>query len=69
MTRGDDAVRAAGRVHTDMARGFIRAEVVTYDDLVRCGSENEARKQGVLRQEGKTYTVQDGDVMHFLFNV
>ena len=69
VTRGDDAVRAAGRIHTDMARGFIRAEVVTYDDLTRCGSENEARKQGVLRQEGKTYTVEDGDVMHFLFNV
>ena len=69
VTRGDDAVRAAGRIHTDMARGFIRAEVVTYDDLVRCGSENEARKQGVLRQEGKTYTVEDGDVMHVLFNV
>ena len=69
VTRGDDAVRAAGRIHTDMARGFIRAEVVTYDDLARCGSENEARKRGVLRQEGKTYTVEDGDVMHFLFNV
>ncbi|MCY4652009.1 MAG: redox-regulated ATPase YchF [Dehalococcoidia bacterium] len=69
VTRGDDAVRAAGRIHTDMARGFIRAEVVTYDDLTRCGSENEARKQGVLRQEGKTYTVEDGDIMHFLFNV
>ena len=69
VTRGDDAVRAAGRIHTDMARGFIRAEVVTYDDLARCGSESEARRQGVLRQEGKTYTVEDGDVMHFLFNV
>lgn len=69
VTRGDDAVKAAGRIHTDMARGFIRAEVVTYDDLARCGSENEARRQGVLRQEGKTYTVEDGDVMHILFNV
>ena len=69
VTSGDDAVWAAGRIHTDMARGFIRAEVVAYDDLARCGSENEARKQGVLRQEGKTYTVEDGDVMHFLFNV
>ena len=69
VTRGDDAVKAAGRIHTDMARGFIRAEVVSYDDLTRCGSENEARRQGVLRQEGKTYNVEDGDVMHFLFNV
>ena len=69
ITRGDDAVRAAGRIHTDMARGFIRAEVVTYDNLVKCGSENEARKRGSLRQEGKTYKLEDGDVMHFLFNV
>ena len=69
VTRGEDAVRAAGRIHTDMARGFIRAEVVTYDDLSRCGSESEARRQGALRQEGKTYTVEDGDVMHILFNV
>lgn len=69
VTRGDDAVRAAGRVHTDMARGFIRAEVVTYEELVKCGSESEARKQGTLRQEGKTYAVQDGDVIHFLFNI
>ena len=69
VTRGDDAVRAAGRIHTDMARGFIRAEVVSYDELVKCGSENDARRQGSMRQEGKTYTVEDGDVMHILFNV
>ena len=49
--------------------GFIRAEVVTYGNLVECGSESEARSRGVLRQEGKTYTVEDGDVIHFLFNV
>ena len=69
LTRGDDAVKAAGRVHTDIARGFIRAEVVTYDNLTMCGGENEARRQGFMRQEGKTYTVEDGDVIHFLFNV
>lgn len=69
VTRGDDAVKAAGRIHTDMARGFIRAEVVTYGNLVECGSESEARSRGVLKQEGKTYTVEDGDVIHFLFNV
>ena len=69
ITRGDDAVRAAGRIHTDMARGFIRAEVIAYPDMVKCGTENEARKQGSLRQEGKTYKLEDGDVMHFLFNV
>ncbi len=69
VTRGDDAVRAASRIHTDMARGFIRAEVIAYPDMVKCGTENEARKQGSLRQEGKTYKLEDGDVMHFLFNV
>ncbi len=68
-TRGDDAVRAAGRIHTDIARGFIRAEVISYPDMVRCGSENEARRQGLLRQEGKTYVVEDGDIIHVLFNV
>ncbi len=69
VTRGDDAVEAAGKIHTDMARGFIRAEVIAYPDMVKCGSEAEARRQGALRQEGKTYIVEDGDVMHFLFNV
>ena len=69
LTRGEPAVMAARRIHTDMERGFIRAEVVTYDDLVRCGTEAEARRQGVLRQEGKSYTVADGDVMYILFNV
>ncbi|MEW6033914.1 MAG: redox-regulated ATPase YchF [Chloroflexota bacterium] len=63
------AVRAAGKIHSDMERGFIRAEVVGYDDLVRCGSIAEARKRGLLRLEGKNYLVQDGDVITFLFNV
>ncbi len=67
--RGDSAQRAAGKIHSDMERGFIRAEVVAYEDLVRCGSESEARKQGVMRQEGKAYPVADGDVLHILFNV
>jgi ribosome-binding ATPase YchF (GTP1/OBG family) len=52
-----------------MERGFIRAEVIGFDDLVKCGSIAEARKQGLLRTEGKTYTVQDGDIVTFLFNV
>ncbi len=69
ITRGDSALRAAGRIHSDMARGFIRAEVIACEDLVRYGSEVEARRQGLLRQEGKTYTVSDGDVVHVLFNV
>ena len=69
ITRGDSALKAAGRIHSDMARGFIRAEVIAYQDLVRCGTEAEARRQGLLRQEGKTYTISDGDVVHVLFNV
>ena len=69
ITNGDPADRAAGSIHSDMERGFIRAEVVAYDDLVRHGSEAESRRHGVLRQEGKGYVVNDGDVVHVLFNV
>ena len=66
---GTNAVKAAGKIHSDMERGFIRAEVISYDDLVKCGSLSEARKKGLLRLEGKNYIVQDGDVITFLFNV
>lgn len=66
---GTLAPRAAGKVHTDMERGFIRAEVVGYDDLESCGSLAEARKRGLLRTEGKSYVIKDGDVVTFLFNV
>ncbi len=66
---GAFAPQGAGVVHSDMERGFIRAEVVAYDDFVRCGSMQEARKQGVLRQEGKNYVLADGDLMNFLFSV
>ena len=59
---------AAGTIHTDFTRGFIRAEVIAYDDLIRCGSLAQGRKEGVLRSEGKTYQVQDGDVINFLIN-
>ena len=69
VTKGVTAPQAAGKIHSDMERGFIRAEVVGYDDMVRCGSMAEARRQGVLRQEGKTYTVTEADVMLILFNV
>ncbi len=69
IAKGTPAVKAAGKIHSDLERGFIRAEVVKYDDLVRCGSEAEAKRNGVLRQEGKTYVVNDGDVLHILFNV
>lgn len=69
LRTGSTAVDAAAAIHTDLARGFIRAEVVTYDDLVACGSMAEARKRGVLRAEGRTYEVRDGDVIQVLFNV
>jgi GTP-binding protein YchF len=69
VKRDAPALEAAGQIHSDIQRGFIRAEVVAYDDLVKTGGLVEARKAGVLRQEGKTYQVQDGDVINFLFNV
>ena len=81
LTIGDDEVRAwtvpaglaaqeaAGTVHSDFQRGFIRAEVIPFDDLVRCGGIPQCRKEGVLRVEGKTYPVVDGDVIDFLVNV
>lgn len=65
---GSSAVDAAGAIHTDLARGFIRAETVGYDDLVTLGSTAEARKAGRLRSEGKTYRVRDGDVLEILFS-
>jgi len=64
-----NAVDAAAAIHSDLARGFIRAEVVTFDDLMACGSMAEARKRGLLRSEGRTYAVRDGDVIEVLFNV
>jgi len=66
---GDTAVDAAGAIHSDLARGFIRAEVVALEDLLELGSMAEARRHGRLRQEGKTYRVKDGDVLEVLFNV
>ena len=67
--RGDNAVQAAGAIHSDLARGFIRAEVVESDYLLKVGSLNAAKAQGKLRLEGKDYIVKDGDVVHILFNV
>ena len=69
VTRGATAPRAAGKIHTDLERGFIRAEVVGWSDLLEAGSEAEARKRAQLRTEGKDYVVGDGDVLHVLFNV
>jgi len=66
---GTPALKAAGKIHSDIERGFIRAEVISYDDLMKCGTMAEAHKKGLLRLEGKGYTVQDGDVITFLFNV
>jgi hypothetical protein len=69
VLKNTPAVKAAGKIHSDMERGFIRAEVISYDELVKCGSLAEARKQGFLRREGKNYQVQDGDVITFLFSI
>ncbi len=66
---GTPAPKAAGKIHSDMERGFIRAEVISYGDLQNCGNLPEARKRGLLRTEGKNYIIQDGDVVTFLFNV
>lgn len=67
--QGWKAPKAAGVIHTDFERGFIRAEVISYEDYMRCKNEAECRSLALLRTEGKDYVVQDGDVMHFLFNV
>jgi GTP-binding protein YchF len=69
IQRGDKAPRAAGKIHTDFERGFIRAEVIWWEDLIKLGSEAACRAQGKLATEGKEYVVRDGDVMHFRFNV
>ena len=69
ITKGTKAPRAAGKIHSDFERGFIRAEVVAYDDLMRCGSMNAAKEKGLVRSEGKEYVVKDGDIILFRFNV
>ncbi|HKI98770.1 MAG TPA: DUF933 domain-containing protein [bacterium] len=69
IKRGTTAVKAAGRIHSDIERGFIRAEVIAYEELVALGGEKQARDAGKLRLEGKDYVVQDGDVIEFRFNV
>ena len=69
IPRGTTAVKAAGKIHTDMEKGFIRAECISLKDLAECGSTAEARKKGRLRVEGKDYVIQDGDVVTILFNV
>ena len=69
IVKGTTAVKAAGKIHSDIERGFIRAEIVSYDDLIRLGSMNAAREKGLVRLEGKDYIMQDGDVTYFRFNV
>jgi hypothetical protein len=69
IKHGSTAPQAAGVIHTDFERGFIRAEVIAYDDYVKYKGEQPSKEAGKMRLEGKAYVVQDGDVMHFLFNV
>jgi hypothetical protein len=69
VRRGASALEAAGTIHSDLAKGFIRAEVVGYEDLVTLGGLSEARTKGKLRLEGKEYTVKDGEIVHIRFNI
>ena len=69
VTQGTLAPRAAGKIHTDMERGFIRAEVTSFEDFIACGSEHLAKEKGLLRSEGRDYIVRDGDIIHFRFHV
>ena len=69
IKRGTKAPQAAGKIHTDFERGFIRAEVVNFDDLMACGSMNAAKEKGLVRSEGKEYVMKDGDIVLFRFNV
>ena len=69
ITKGTKAPQAAGKIHTDFERGFIRAEVVHYDDLMECGSMTAAKEKGLVRSEGKDYVMKDGDIVLFRLNV
>ena len=69
IKKGTKAPAAAGKIHSDIERGFIKAEIVSYEDLIREGSMTLAREKGLVRQEGKEYIMQDGDIVLFKFNV
>ena len=69
ITKGTKAPQAAGKIHTDFERGFIRAEVIAFDDLMACGTMAAAKEKGLVRSEGKDYVMQDGDIVLFRFNV
>ena len=68
ITKGTKAPQAAGKIHTDFEKGFIRAEVVAFTDLMECGSMAAAKEKGLVRSEGKEYVMKDGDVVEFMFN-
>ena len=63
------APRASRAIHTDFEKGFIRAEIIEYEDFIKCGSEEESKSKGLMRSEGKDYLVKDGDIIHFRYNV
>ena len=69
IRKGAKAPQAAGKIHTDIERGFIRAEVISFDDLVKAGNMQAAKEKGLIRSEGKDYVMQDGDIVLFRFNV
>ena len=69
IRKGTKAPQAAGKIHSDIERGFIKAEIVSYDDLVNCGSMVKAREKGLIRLEGKDYIMKEGDIVDFKFNV
>ena len=69
IKQGTKAPQAAGKIHSDFERGFIRAEVISFDDLIACGSMTAAKEKGLVRSEGKEYVMKDGDIVLFRFNV
>ena len=69
IKKGTKAPQAAGKIHSDFERGFIRAEVISFDDLMACGSMAAAKEKGLVRSEGKDYVMKDGDIVLFRFNV
>jgi len=69
IKKGTTAQKAAGKIHTDIERGFIRAEVISFSDFIDAGTMAAAREKGLVRLEGKTYVVKDGDIINFRFNV
>ena len=69
IKKGTKAPQAAGKIHTDFEKGFIRAEVISFNDLMECGSMAAAKEKGLVRLEGKEYAVEDGDMIEFRFNV